>query len=169
MLNTLLRVLKRNCYVSGTFLTSKEISSTLLAVSFSLNISPSTVFCHFNSQNSSTVCSFLQFTPYIHQAHLISLFITTRNVTCTFHAVLWPSKHQSYLFSFFQTSIYVRRYLLCCLLACKHVISAVYTGASSDCFSDTYLVTLLNQKTWLVVSFWLSHYCWSFLYLILRF
>ena len=62
----------------------------------------------------------------MHQAHFLSLFITAENATFTFHAVLFPSKHQSYLSFYFEISKYVKRYLLCCLFAFKYVIFAVF-------------------------------------------
>ena len=56
-------------------------------------------------------------TPYI-------LFLIVKNVPFTFRAVVWPSKHQPYLCSKFETSKYNRRYFVCCLFASKYVISA---------------------------------------------
>ena len=47
------------------------------------------------------------------------LFLTTKNVPLTFHAVVWSSKHQADLCPNFQTSKYVKRYLACCLFVCK--------------------------------------------------
>ena len=44
-------------------------------------------------------------------------FITIKNATFSFHAVFWPSKHQSYLSSYFETSKYLTR-LPCFLFAC---------------------------------------------------
>ena len=54
------------------------------------------------------------------------LFLTTENVPFTFDAIIWTSKHKAFHFYIFQTSEYVRRYLLCCLFACKYVISSVF-------------------------------------------
>ena len=79
----------------------------------------------------------------MHQVHLISLFITAKNVTFIFHAVLlmlyfscmsffMPSKHQSYLFSHFETSKYVRWYLVCSFFTCKYVISAVFCSLTCN-------------------------------------
>ena len=53
------------------------------------------------------------------------LFLTAENVPLTFGVVLRSWKHQLYLCSYFQSSKYVRRYLVCCFSACKYVISAV--------------------------------------------
>ena len=53
-----------------------------------------------------------QGTPYC-------LFLTAENV------VLRSWKHQLYLCSYFQSSKYVRRHLVCCFSGCKYVISAV--------------------------------------------
>ena len=53
------------------------------------------------------------------------LFLTAENVPLTFGVVLRSWKHQPYLCSYFQSSKYVRRYLVCCLYACKYAISAV--------------------------------------------
>ena len=54
------------------------------------------------------------------------LFLRVENVTVTFGVVLWLSKHQPYLCSNFETSKYVRLSLVCCLFACRYVISAVF-------------------------------------------
>ena len=47
------------------------------------------------------------------------LFLTTENVPFIFDAMIWTSKHQPYDFYIFQSSEYVRRYLVCCLFASK--------------------------------------------------
>ena len=54
-----------------------------------------------------------------------SLFLTAENVPSTFHSVVWPSKHQIYLWSNFKISTYVRQYIARCLFPSKQVISAV--------------------------------------------
>ena len=56
----------------------------------------------------------------------VSLFPSAKNVTFTFHAVLWTSIHQSYIFSYFEISKYVTPFLVSCLLPSKYVISAVF-------------------------------------------
>ena len=53
------------------------------------------------------------------------LFFVAENVPLTFALVLPSSKLQPYLCFFFQSTKYVRRYLVCCLYACKYIISAV--------------------------------------------
>ena len=53
------------------------------------------------------------------------LFWTVENVPLTFGVVLRSLKHQPYLCSHFQISKYVKRYLVCCLSACKYTICAV--------------------------------------------
>ena len=45
------------------------------------------------------------------------LFLTTENVPFTFDAMIWTSKQKPFHFYVFQTSKYVRRYLVCCLFA----------------------------------------------------
>ena len=60
------------------------------------------------------------------QLHLISLFITVENIRYTFHVVFYPSKHQSYLFSYFQTSKCVRQYLVYCLFATVNTLFLLF-------------------------------------------
>ena len=50
-------------------------------------------------------------------------FLTAANVPSIFDAMIWTWKHQLYHFSIFQNSKYVRRDLVCCLLASKCVFS----------------------------------------------
>ena len=53
------------------------------------------------------------------------LFSTTENVPLTFGVILWSWKHQPYLCYYFQSSKYIRLYLVCCFSCCKCAISAV--------------------------------------------
>ena len=53
------------------------------------------------------------------------LFSTAENVPLTFGVVLRSWKHKPYLCFYFQSSKYVKRYLVCCCSACKLFISAV--------------------------------------------
>ena len=53
------------------------------------------------------------------------LFLTAEKFPLTFGVVVRSSKRQPSLYSYFQSSKYVRRYLVCCLSACEYVISAV--------------------------------------------
>ena len=54
------------------------------------------------------------------------LSVITENVPFIYDAMIWTLKHQLYHFSFFETSKYVRRYLVCCFFLCKYVISSVF-------------------------------------------
>ena len=115
------RVQKRNCYLSVSTLTSKDISSTLFILCFSLNVFvlPFSGILTWKSINHSYLVPVY---TQIHQARVVSLFVAAKNVTFTFHPVLWPSKHQSYFVSDFETCKYVRWYFLRSLFASKYVI-----------------------------------------------
>ena len=75
------------------------------------------------------------------------LFLTTENVPLTFGFVLWSWKHQPYLCSYFQSSKYVRRYLVCCLYACKYAISAFWGFLTLNWISRKYLVAVYTVNT----------------------
>ena len=94
---------------------------------------------------------FFEVTLWIHQPYLISLFITTKKASFTFDAVVWPSKHQSYSRSNFQTSKYVRRFLVSCLFISKYVISLIFWIVTSNCISYIYVVVVLPRKTLFVL------------------
>ena len=101
-------VQKRHCSLSVSTLASRNISNTLFVVSFSLNTS----FLPF-----SGILTF----KYIKHTYPVAvytlntrsttycLFSTAEKVPVTFHAVLSPSKLQTYLCSNIQTSKYVKR------------------------------------------------------------
>ena len=80
--------------------------------------------------------------------------ISSKNVTFSFHAVVWLSKQESYFSSYFQISEYIRRYLPSCFLACKYLFPAVFWPFSCNCISDTYPFAFWPRKT-SFVPFWL--------------
>ena len=115
-------VQKRHCYLSVSTLASRNISNTLFVVSFSLNTSflPFSGILTFKYiKHTYPVAVYTlntRSTPYC-------LFLTTENAPLTFHAVLWPSKHQPYLCPNFHTSKYVTRYLVFCLFPSNRLLS----------------------------------------------
>ena len=58
------------------------------------------------------------------------LLLTAENIRLTFGVVLRSWKHQPYLCFYFQTSKYVRRYLVCCFSACKYVMFCCFEAFS---------------------------------------
>ena len=113
-------------------LTSRNTNVTLFVVFSSLN----TVFRPFSD---ILTCK------YMNQAYPVSVYTLNRrstsycffsnvkNVLLTIHAVLCLSKHHPYLFSNFQTSKYVRRYLVSCrvyLSCCAFVFKNINRTSS---------------------------------------
>ena len=131
----------QHCYLSLSTLTSKNISGTLFIVCLSLNMLFLPFSCILTSKcinHTYPVALYTLNTP----STPYCLFLTDKNVPFNFEHVLGPSKRRSYLCSYFQTSKYVRRYLVCCLFASKYVTSAVFCTLSCNCMSRTYLVAL---------------------------
>ena len=93
-------------------------------------------FWHFNWKIHQTYLFCCRLHCKIHQAHFLSLFVTARNVTFLF----LPSKHQSYFFSYFETSKYFRGYIVCVFFPCKYVISAVFCSLTCNWIRRTFLV-----------------------------
>ena len=75
------------------------------------------------------------------------LFLTTKNALLTFHAVVSSSKHQPYLFSNWQISKYVRRYLVCSFSTWSQVLSTVCDILTYNGISRTNLVAFWRRKT----------------------
>ena len=91
-----------------------------------------------------------------------------KKVTLPFPVALSRSKHQWWLFSFYETSRYVKWYILLCLFGVTCVISAASCGLPCNFISTIYVVVFNLEKTSLVLSFQLSDWCWPFSPLILR-
>ena len=103
------------------------------------------------------------------QPHLVSLFITGKNVTYTFDDVLLPSERELYVLSYFEIAHYVTQYLVCVFFASKSFICAVFSSLTCNCIRTTYLLAFERRETLFVLCFYLSHNCWAFLLLISRF
>ena len=67
-------------------------------------------------------------------------FLSAQNVPFIFDVMVWTSKHQSYLFSIFEISKYVRRYLVCRLFASKYVLLLLCWNLICNWMIGTYLV-----------------------------
>ena len=61
--------------------------------------------------------------------------------------MVWSSKHQPFPCFNFETSEYVRRYLLCCLFPSKYVIFAVFGVLICNCISGNYLIAVDSLNT----------------------
>ena len=102
------------CYLSVSTLASKNISGTLFVVCLSLNTFFLPFYCILASKTINKSYPAVVYTlntsmtPYIFE-----------NEMFTVHPVVCFSKHQSYLYSFFDTSKYVMQYVLFCFLAFK--------------------------------------------------
>ena len=78
---------------------------------------------------------------------------TSSSKTFTFLAVLWPSKHQSYLSSYFETSQYLSWYLVYCFLLLNIFFMLFFAVLSINSISGTYLVAFQPAKTSFVLCF----------------
>ena len=87
--------------------------------------------------------------------------IRIKIVILKFNGILSSLKDQSHLSSVLEVCSYVRRYLSCCLVPCKSVISTVLCSLCCDCISGTYGCCIYTSKN--VFCSFLLAFCWSFL------
>ena len=80
------------------------------------------------------------------------MFKTVENVTFTFHAVLWPSKHQSHP-SFY---IKISRYLVCCFFPSKYVFCSTFCNLTFNCAAAPIFLHFNLEK---------HHSCFTFIFL----
>ena len=126
---------KRHFYLSGSTLTSKNISRTLFVVCLSVNMffvpfsGILTCKCINDSYPVAVYTLNTRRIPYC-------LFLTTENVPFIFDAAVWTSKHQGYLFSILKTS----KYVLCLILNTSFLL--VCCNLICNCMSGTYVVAV---------------------------
>ena len=149
------RVQKCNCYLSVSTLRSQKISGILLVVF----LSPSRFF--------GTVSAVLTWICINHSC-LVAVYTLKKSgtpfffvykrlsPTFTFHAFVWPSKHQSNLFFSFNISKYIKPYLLWFFFGSNYVFSVVSFSLKSNCLSGTHLLLFQCQKTSFAPRFYIS-------------
>ena len=153
---------KRNSTLSLNTLPIKNITRDLVIVCFLLNM----IFLLFSGSLTW---------KYINNSYLVPVYIvskpnaTFKTVTFIFNAFLSPSKCQSYLSFYFDTSKDVTRYLPFSLCACNYVISAGFLILPWNYISSSRLVVFWPRKILFELSFELSGYKWPFQLLVLRF
>ena len=129
------------------FPTSKSrniLDGALFVVCFLLNTS-FLDFCDFLTCNCLS-CAYLVAVYTVNTpSKPYCLFLTAENVPLTFGVVLRSWKHQPYLCSYFQSSKYVKQYLVSCFSSCKYVISAVML--TLNCISRKCLVAVYTLNT----------------------
>ena len=110
-------------------------------------------FVTFQLRKASTISNFSLFKLEMHEPNLTSLFAIAKHVTFTFQTVVWPSIHQSDIFSYFETSKHVTRYPFFYFLSSKYVISAFPLSTSFRHPSSSSL-TSKSIICALCLSFW---------------
>ena len=139
------RVQNHNGYVSVIILKSKHISGTWFVVCLSLNI---------RLPPFSDILTW----KCIKHTYLVAVYILNTGNTpyffvykCEKRNLCLPcffsiAKHQSYVFSYFETSKYVNRYLVCSLFLSKCVFSAIFCSLTCNCKNSTYPVNFKLEK-----------------------
>ena len=130
---------KRHCYLWVSTLASKNISGTLFDLCLSLN-------AFFLPFSGILTGKYTKHTYHVAVSTLNTrstsycLFLTAENAPLIFHAVVYPSKHQPYLCSNFQTS----KYVVCFFV---NTLFVLFSGIlTCNCISRTYLVAVSPEK-----------------------
>ena len=132
-------VQKCHCYISISTLTSKNISGTLFVVCLFRNM-------FFLPFSGILTCKYINHTYPVAVYTLNTrstpycLFLTAKNVPLIFHAVVWPSKDQPYLFSNFKTSKNVSDSVFAVCLLLNRLFLLFCGILTCNCISSTYLV-----------------------------
>ena len=121
-----LRPSKHQPYLCSNFKSSKYVRLSLVCCLFACTYTLVLVFWGILTCNCISRTYLVAVYTLNTPSTPCCLFLTTENVPFIFDAMIWTSKHQPYDFYIFQTSEYVRRYLVCCLFACKYLISVVF-------------------------------------------